>query len=102
MTNTKNEILRQVKNIQRSQALLDKLYQSGKKHKIKRTAGKMIIAERKNIQILKTNLVLLGTTYEREIEIVFKADRFKIRHPQSGKTSKMIYDELKFFNDTQA
>jgi hypothetical protein len=55
--------------IKRSNKLLVSLHQSGKKYKVKRAAGRMILQERECIKIHKAKLLLLGTSYEKEKEI---------------------------------
>jgi hypothetical protein len=55
--------------IKRSNKLLVSLQQSGKKYKVKRAAGRMILQERECIKIHKAKLLLLGTSYEKEKEI---------------------------------
>lgn len=66
------EIDKCVDLISRSEKLLNQLYQVKKKKNKKKNSnpavGKMILMERNNIKVMKTKLILLGTTYELAIE----------------------------------
>lgn len=79
--NNKEEIYRCIYSIQRANALINQLTNSGKNKKVKKSAGKMILMERKNIKAMKTKLILLGTTYEYQYE------QYRTRSIASGRQS---------------
>lgn len=83
--------------IESSNKLLISLHQMGKKRKIKKAAGKMILQERENIKKQKTKLLLLGTSYEHEKNRIAQQYATKSTRSTYGMYHKQYAGNTRFF-----